>query len=828
MCRRVVTLFLCGLLFIPLLAQSPAPQDAAELALALRKLNVLGSVLYVAAHPDDENTAFLATMAKGRLYRTAYLSCTRGEGGQNLIGPEQGDMLGLIRTQELLAARRIDGAEQYFTRAIDFGYSKSSEETFRFWGKERTLADVVWIIRRFRPDVMVTRFTSTLGGHGNHTASAALAEEAFRAAADPTRFPEQLAAVKPWQAKRIVWNVFRFAVNDSLRQDPGTVTLDLGAYSPLLGRSYLEIAGEGRSMHKSQGFGSAQNRGEFLNAFQHVAGEMAHTDLFDGVNVTWSRIPGGEAVGRLLDEAVRSFRMDDPSASVPILLRASSTLSALPPDPWVDVKRAEIQRVIAGCAGLWGDATTSEGGAIPGSTTKCDVNVINRSPLPFTLEKISFSHGIDTVLHQALTQNHPIRTSIALGIPSTAHISQPYWLEEHAGVGAYTVADPQLVGMPQNQPAVRAAFELRSTEGMITLEVPLQQKFVDPVEGEQIRPFLIVPPVTVTLDESVFLFTDMAERTVQIRVRSGTANAHGDTRLRLPEGWRSDPERASFDLRGNGDETIVTFRVSPVDGAPSGAFRAEATVGETIVNRSLQTAQYRHIPPQTLFPSAEGKLLRIDLKRRGQHVGYIMGAGDEMPRAIRQMGYGVSLLSDADLAEGDLGRYDVIVAGIRSYNTRAALRAQQQRLLDYVKQGGTYIVQYVTAQRSESEHLGPYPFTVSRDRVTEEDAPVTFLRPGHPILTTPNPITPKDFNGWVQERGLYFADKWDARYDSLLACHDANEPNRTGGLLAANYGTGAYVFCAYAFFRQLPAGVEGAYRLFANMLSWRGSRGGAK
>jgi LmbE family N-acetylglucosaminyl deacetylase len=824
MCRWTMTLLLCLLLFVPLAAQPAVPQDAAECALALRKLTVVGSVLYIAAHPDDENTAFLATMAKGRLLRTAYLSCTRGEGGQNLIGSELGEMLGLIRTEELLAARRIDGAEQYFTRAIDFGFSKTSDETFRFWGRERTLGDVVWVIRRFRPDLIVTRFTPTLGGHGNHTASAALAEEAFRAAADPERFPEQFPAVKPWQAKRIVWNVFRFSANDSVKAAPGTIMIDLGAYAPLLGRSFLEIAGEGRSMHKSQGFGSAQNRGEFLNAFQHVAGDTAHDDLFAGVNMTWSRIPGGETVGRLLEEAVRSFRFDDPSASVPVLLRAWSALAALPEDPWVDVKRNDLRHAIAACAGLWVEASTSEASGNPGGTVKCEANIINRSRYPFRVERILFSSGTDTVLRQPLTANHPLRASMVLRIPLNARVSQPYWLEQRPGVGAYMVSESRLVGTAQNDPAVQASIEFSSPEGAFTLDVPLLQKFVDPVEGEQVRPFLIVPPVTVTLEESVFLFTGPEERPVHVRVRAGRAHAQGEIKLFLPNGWRCEPEKQAFRLEAKGDEAIATFRISPVNGSPSGSFHAEATIDGMIVNRGLQTAQYKHIPPLTWFPVAEGKLLRIDLQRTGQHVGYIMGAGDEMPGAIRQMGFDVALLSDADLAEADLSRYDVIVSGIRAYNTRAALRAHQDRLMEYVKGGGTYVVQYVTAQRTESEHLGPYPFTVSRDRVTEEDAHVTLLRPGHPILAAPNPITPKDFDGWVQERGLYFADKWDVRYDSLLACHDTNEPERSGGLLAATYGSGTYVFCAYAFFRQLPAGVEGAYRLFANVLSWRGKK----
>ena len=825
MFRRIFFLLLFSLVAQNSHTQPSTSRDAAEIKLALKKLTVLGSVLYVAAHPDDENTALLALMAQGRLYRTAYLSCTRGEGGQNLIGPEQGEMLGLIRTQELLAARRIDGAEQYFTRAIDFGYSKTSEETLRFWGRENTLADIVWVIRLFRPDVIITRFTPTLGGHGNHTASALLTEEAFHAASDSTRFPEQLRYVTPWQTKRIVWNVFRFSPTDTIGKRSSLVNVDLGAYSSLVGKSFTEIAGESRSMHKSQGFGATQNRGEFLNYFQHIDGDTAKDDLFDGIHTGWSRVNGGAAIGNILEEVYQTFEDENPAKSIPRLFKALSQFSVLPHDPWIAAKKKELTQAILACAGVWIDAATPDNEFVPGSEVKFMTTVINRSSYPFVLDRMTLPWGgIDTLVHSKLEYNQQVRSNFTARISEQANYTHPYWLLEKPGVGSYQVSDQRLIGQSENMPPLLVGFTLSSPEGRIEVSVPLRQRMVDPVDGESLRLVEIVPPIAINLQEPVHVFPDQAERKITFNLKAAIQNAHGTVRLKLPEAWEASPGRKSIDLGKKGEEQTISFSVKPLNGAKSGKFTAEVEVGNVLVDRGMQTAQYKHIQPQILFPLAEGKLLRINVKKRGQTIGYIMGAGDEIPTAVRQLGYSVALLSDDELSEGNLDAYDVIVAGVRAYNTRPKLRINQKRLMKYVEGGGTYIVQYVTIQRGESENLGPYPFNVSHERVTEEDAKVTFVNRNSPLLTTPNWITEDDFKGWVQERGLYFADKWDAKYDSVLICHDQNEPDQTGGLLVAKYGKGYYVYCAYAFFRQLPAGIEGAYRLFANILSLQGNR----
>ncbi|HTY38051.1 MAG TPA: PIG-L family deacetylase [Bacteroidota bacterium] len=800
--------------------QSPRSVDAAELRLALRKLSVLGSVLYVAAHPDDDNTAFLGYMAKDRLMRTAYLSMTRGEGGQNLIGSEQGDLLGIIRTQELLASRKIDGAEQYFTRAIDFGYSKSLDETMKFWGKEQTLSDVVWMIRWYRPDIVVTRFTPTLGGHGNHLASAELAREAFAAAGDPKKFPEQLKYVQPWTPKRLLWNVFRFQQSDRPAIPDHSVSIDLGVYSPILGESFTEMAGRSRSMNRSQGTGGGQNRGEFVNYFQHIAGDTATHDLFDGVNTAWSRVPGGASIGTMLEDITRSFDELHPEKSIPALLRVYEDLGKLNDDHWVTYKRGELREVIRMCAGLWIDALTSENNATPGSEIKVTVSAINRSSYPFRLEHVALPLvKSDSVLGIDLRYNQQVQTVFGIRLPSSVPYTQPYWLVDPPELGAYRVARQQDVGQAENSPALTVTARISSPDGTIDFELPVRFRIVDPVEGEQYRPFVVNPPVSVNLPEKVYVFTDGASKTVGVNVRSESGKLSGTVALRVPQGWQVTPSKIPFSFNQKDENQSVTFSVQAGSGASSGAFQVEAMVGDLRVTTDMVTIRYPHIPPQTVFPQTEGELLRVDLKTSPKRVGYIMGPGDAVPVALRQMGYNVTMLSDDDLKNGSLNNFDLIIAGVRSYNMRPALRANQRKLMEFVEKGGTYLVQYMTPRRTETENLGPYPLSVSGDRVSVEDAPVRFLAPDNPVLNVPNKITQEDFKGWIQERGLYFSDKWDSHYTAVLGSNDPGEPSRDGGLLVARYGKGWYVFTGYAFFRQLPAGVPGAYRLFANLIA---------
>ena len=834
-----------------LLAAAPAETpSAAEVRLALAKLNVVGGVLYVAAHPDDENTAFLAWASRERLVDAGYLSMTRGDGGQNLIGTESGELMGVLRTQELLAARRLDGAKQFFSRAVDFGYSKGPEETLRIWGKEQVLEDTVRVIRTFRPDVIVTRFPTTgEGGHGHHTASAILAVEAFKAAGDPSRFPEQLQTLTPWQPKRLLWNVFRFGADTPRKDEPGQITADLGAYNALLGRSYTEIAALSRSMHKSQGFGSAERRGTWLNDFKVAAGAAAEKDLFEGVDLSWKRFEGGEKIGLLLKGAEDSFDPRDPSAVVPTLVKAWALVERIagstsdPPnspskkitetttrdgsmrgegpkqiDPLLLRKRHDIADAIRACLGLWVEAVASEPSAAPGASVKVATMILNRSSRPATLESVSVTYAGTPGEGGALAPNEPLRREISLTLPGGIATTQPYWLRERPGKGLFTVKDPSLVGLPENPPPLVARFTVRVDGVAIPFEAPVVFRRTDRVKGEIYEPFVITPPVMATLDEKVYAFGSEKPKKVRVTLTSG-AGVSGVLRLKTEAGFSASPAEVPFAFTARGEEKQVAFTVTPPTRSAAATLKAEAVVDGKVHSRGAVRIDYPHIPLQTLFPPAEAKALRIDVKAPQAPVGYVMGSGDEVPDALRQMGYTVTLLSDDELENGDLSRYAAIVTGIRAYNTRPRLKLAEARLVDYVEKGGTLVAQYNTLGDTVTEQLGPYPFKISRDRVTVEEAPVKFLNPASSLLVFPNKLTAADFDGWVQERGLYFPGTWDPRYETVIETHDPGESEKPGGLLYARHGKGAFVYTGYAFFRQLPAGVPGAYRLFVNLVS---------
>jgi LmbE family N-acetylglucosaminyl deacetylase len=807
-------------------AQRPASADASETQAALRKLSVAASVLYVGAHPDDENTALLAYLARGRGARTAYLSLTRGDGGQNLLGTEKGEMLGVVRTQELLAARRVDGAEQFFTRAIDFGFTKSPEETFRFWDHDAVLADVVWVIRRFRPDVVITRFPTTgEGGHGQHTASAILAGEAFDAAGDPARFPEQLRqGVTVWKPKRLLWNVFNFRPADVPKDADKMLSVDAGAYDPLLGKSYTEIAAESRTMHKSQGQGTPERRGPAPNYFAHIKGDAASKDIFDGVDVTWRRFAGGEAVGQLLEEAARKFDASNPSAGLPLLLRARRELDKLPKDePLLEAKRAALAEVIRDAAGLWVEAVSADSYVTPGGEVKVTTTLVNRSGTPLRLETVGASSAGVDVLRAELKNNQPLSRETVLRVPAGADYSQPYWLRESPVRNLFRVEEHTLLGAPEGPPALSVPVNVLFGEEAesLRLQVPVLYRWTDRVNGDMYRPVVVVPEFAVGVEEHTLVFPDRAPKQVRVTLKNNTAaDASGTLRLKLPAGWAATPAEVPVTLKGRGAEFRASFNVTPPADASVSALAAEFESAGKTFTRGVSEIDYPHIPRQTLFPAAEARLVRADVQRRGTSVGYVMGSGDEVPEALRQVGYDVTLLSDEDLEAADLSRFDAVVTGVRAYNTRAALRRQQARLLQYVERGGTLVVQYNTPDRTlEGAGLGPFPFKITQDRVTDEGAALTALAPADALLNAPNKITPADFSGWVQERGLYFASEWDAHYTPLFESHDPGSPELKGSTLVARVGRGTYVFTALAFFRQLPAGVPGAYRLFANMIS---------
>ncbi len=818
--KKILVLWVVLLIACPFLQAQPVKQpDAAELELAIKKLNVLGSVLYVAAHPDDENTAALAYFESGRLLRAGYCAMNRGSGGQNLIGNEQADALGVIRTQELLAARRIDGAEQFFTRALDFGYSKNPEETFSIWGKQKILSDVVWIIRKFRPDVIITRFPGTgEGGHGHHTASALLAEEAFKLSGDPNSFPEQLKYVKTWQAKRLYYNVMpwrKSAVNES-----NDIKIDLGAYNPLLGESYTEIAAESRSMHKSQGFGVSARRGEQINYFQYMEGDTAKSDLFEDIDLTWNRVKGSGKVSSLLKEVEKEYDPENPAASLPKLIQAYSELSKLSDDYWVPLKKKELLEVIRGAAGLWLEADAEDYSYIPGDKVKVTASVVNRSGYPIKLKSVSVSYqSAPDEVNRILNENEILKYDETSVLPADISITQPYWLMKPHGKGSYTVDDQQMIGKASNDPPLTAEFTLTAGTTELKMEVPVFYHWTDPVHGEEYRPIEITPPVSINLSDNIYLFTNNNAEPVNVKLKSNTDNAHGRLRLEVPDGWKVQPASYEYSIAEKNKERSYSFNVTPPEGQTESTLQAVAEEDGKVITRGIVTIDYPHIPIQTLFPPAQAKLLRLNINKTVNNIGYIMGSGDMIPEYLRQLGYSVRLLSDAELDTADLSAFDAIVTGIRAYNTRERLVQDQPRLMNYVKNGGTLVEQYNTTANLEIDNIGPYPFSLSHDRITVEEAPITFVNPQLTVLNYPNKITEDDFKGWVQERGLYFADKWDSRYQVVLSGNDPGEQPLDGGMLYTDYGKGVFIYSGYSWFRQIPAGVPGAFRFFVNMIS---------
>lgn len=867
---------ICALLVLGLVPISGQRTLSGEIEIreALERLNTLGSVMMIGAHPDDEREQVLAYLALGRHVRTAYLSLTRGEGGQNLIGPEQGDELGIIRSQELLASRRIDGAEQYFTRAIDFGFSKTADETLQKWDRNKVLGDVVYNIRRFRPDVVILVFSGTpRDGHGHHQASSILGREAFSLAGDPTKFPEQLAYVQPWSPKLLMMNAGfpgggqnkgKGGKNKADDTPPADrLNLDVGVYSPELGASFGEIGGASRSANRTQGTGAAETKGSQLAPLETISGDKATKDLFENLDITWNRLPGGTAVGEIVKQAVDSFVPARPEALLPQLVKARPLIAAIvasTKDPMAERKLKELDDTIALCSGLSLEAQADKAAVSPGATLRVNFTAIQRLPNQVALTGIRLTgmDGAPTVnlAPTVLANNQPSRYNASFTIPENQPYTQPYWLAQPKDGALYTVPDPRDIGLPENTPALTAHFRVQIAGTEIELTRPVQYRYVDRVFGEQVRPFTVIPPVAVSLAESALVFGDAKPRRIEVAVKSNGGKVAGDLRLDVPAGWTATPASSHFELAAAEEQTNVFFNLTPPASDSRGKIRAIAQVGTQTVSTGTEVIQYPHITTQTLLPPAQATLVRADIRILSKTVGYVMGAGDDVPQAIRQLGCEVTLLTESDLSHGDLSRFDAIVTGVRAFNTRPDLRANYQRLFDYANNGGTLIVQYnvpeggappppapgAAAQPAPTQpaqpapaptpavaaagdggllaHIGPYPIRISRnDRVTVEEAPITFPNPDLRLLHVPNQITSSDFLGWVQERGLYFADQWDPKYVSVLESHDPGEMPLPGGMLYAPIGKGAYIFSAYDWFRELPAGVPGAYRLFANMLS---------
>ena len=794
-------------------AQSAPPSDRVAIEQGFQNLNVLGSVLYVAAHPDDENTRLLAYLAQEKHYRTGYLALTRGDGGQNLIGNEQSELLGSIRTQELLAARRVDGAEQFFTRANDFGFSKGPEETLKIWDKEKVLGDVVWVIRKFRPDVIICRFNiDGSGGHGHHTSSGILAREAFIAAADPTKYPEQLKYVQVWQAKRILLNGGGPGGGGN-----GQLRVNVGVYNPLIGKGYGEVAADSRSNHKTQGFGTAKQRGESFESFNNINGEAATNDLMDGVNTGWTRVKEGAAIATQLATIKKDLDSAEPARSVPALVQLLTAVEKVSDVYWREQKSKQLKDLIAACAGLWFESYAIQPTYAVGDPIEMRSQVISRFNDQIKLNSIDDHHAVQRFDGGKTIPANATQTFNNTGLADK--ISQPYWLETAHPIGVYNIPGQEYVGNPENPDLPTITYEFNIAGKNIQYDRRLYYKFVDPVRGEVYQPLEIGPPVSADIVNKGYIFSDSKTQTVQIKLQAFT-QASGSISLKPVVGWKITPDKIDFADKKRNEEWIVNFQLTPTDNKPKvSTLEAVTTVAGKPYSLGVQRIRYDHVPAITLFPPSQAKAINIDLKTAGKKLGYIAGAGDFVPEALTQVGYDVHQLTENDILNGDLSVYDAIVTGVRAYNVNQRLVVEQPKLMDYVKNGGNLVVQYNNNNGLVVNQIGPYPFRPLNQRVTDEFANVTFLEPNNPVLNYPNKITQADFDGWIQERGLYFVGNIDPQYKQIFQMNDVGEQPNNGALITTDFGKGRFIYTSLAFFRELPAGVPGAYRLFVNLLS---------
>lgn len=811
-------------------AQAPKKYTSAEIYHSLQKLNFLGTALYIAAHPDDENTRLISYLSNEVKARTAYLSLTRGDGGQNLIGPELKEMLGVLRTQELLAARRIDGGEQFFSRAVDFGYSKHPDETLKIWNKDAVLADVVWVIRNLKPDVIINRFDHRTPGstHGHHTSSAMLSVAAFDLANDPTVYSDQLTLTNVWRPRRLFFNTswwFYGSPEKFEEADKSNMLhVDIGTYYPALGVSNNEIAALASSQHLCQGFGRLSDRGTENEYIELLKGDLPKNKsrIFDGINTTWSRVEGGKAVGEILYGIERNFDFTNPSKHIPEFIAAYKMLQNVTDDHWRTLKSKELKDIILAVSGLYLDASTTEPFSHPGGLAKANIEVVNRSVADIVLESITVP-ATHSVLNPSIQLKNNVKQTFELDleIPGQIGYTSPYWLNEKGSLGMYKVNDQKLIGKPETPRSLRANFVLNFNGYPLEFEKPLVHHFARPDKGELYQPFEILPEATAGFADKVLIFANGDPKQIPVTVMAQKDGIKGEVQLCYPKGWRVDKEILPFEIAKKGDQKTLIFKLWPPSEENEGHISPIIKIDGQEFTQELATIQYDHIPMQSVLRPSEAKVVRLNIQKAGEHIGYIVGAGDEVPESLKQIGYIVHIIDPKDIESGTLAKYDAIVVGIRAYNVVEDLKFKQHFLLDYVKEGGNLVVQYNTAGRwaAQFENIAPYDLKLSRDRVTDETAPVEILAKNHSLVNFPNPISQKDFNGWIQERGLYFPNEWDAKFTPILSMRDPGEDASEGSLLVAPYGKGNYIYSGLSFFRELPEGVPGAYKLFANMLS---------
>lgn len=803
------------ILFISIAALAQAPQklNSVEIYEQIQKLNFLGKVLYVAAHPDDENTKLITYFSNHYHAQTAYLSLTRGDGGQNLIGTELREKLGAIRTQELLAARRIDGGEQFFTRANDFGFSKEPNETFAIWNKNEVMEDVIQVIETFRPDIIVNRFAHNTPGttHGHHTASAMLSLEAYD--------------LVKHQPKRIFFNTSWWFYGSQEAFDAADksklLSINSNVFYPLKGKSNNEIAALSRSQHKCQGFGTLGTRGDEIEYLELLKGDLpSNTNLFEGIDTSWNRVAGGNEIGKILYEIEKNFNFGNPSVHIPNLIKAYDLIQKLEDSHWKEIKSKQIIKIIEACSGLFMEAIADTETITKESKFNLQLEVINRSQSNVKLISINALNIKNETQNKPLKNNEKVNLQFKdVVVGNEVDYSNLFWLKEQQTEGMYKVSDKSIRILPEISTSFPVIFTMEIEGKTIEYVKNISYKFNNPDDGETYVPFTILPEFTSTIEPKVIIFNSTQPKEITVKVKAHKANASGKLSLAIPQDWKIEPKEIPFTIEAKNEERKFTFKVYPTKPEITSKLVAQISTSNGTLDKELVTIQYPHIPKQTILVASESKVVKLDIATKGKNIGYIMGAGDEVNKNLENLGFQVTNLNPNEITTENLKSFDAVILGIRAFNVVDELKFKNKTLFDYVANGGNVIVQYNTTNNLITKEIAPYNLKLSRDRVTDENAKVTFLAPNHKVLNQPNKISEKDFTGWVQEQGLYYPNEWSSEFIPILASNDEGETPKKGGLLIAKHGKGNYIYTGLSFFRELPEGVSGAYRLLANLIA---------